>query len=137
MLLCLLLRQSTRVLHSNIILDSHYDYLAVICSQSFSIFLIALDFTNLLFLIFFFFFLNDPAPPEISPLPLHDPLPIWVKQQQLTAQVNPYINQATTPLSNKQSDVAVKLYDGALRLDPGNATATSARVGAITAKAMS
>src|SRR2546421_43782 len=24
----------------------------------------------------FFFFLNDPAPPEISPLPLHDPLPI-------------------------------------------------------------
>src|SRR5258708_327305 len=24
----------------------------------------------------FFFFLNDPAPPEISPLPLHGPLPI-------------------------------------------------------------
>src|SRR2546427_5496710 len=24
----------------------------------------------------FFFFLNDPATPEISPLPLHDPLPI-------------------------------------------------------------
>src|SRR5256885_13144027 len=24
----------------------------------------------------FFFFLNDPAPPETSPLPLHDPLPI-------------------------------------------------------------
>src|SRR5258708_25190135 len=24
----------------------------------------------------FFFFLNDPAPPEISPLPQHDPLPI-------------------------------------------------------------
>src|SRR2546429_49322 len=23
-----------------------------------------------------FFFLNDPAPPEISPFPLHDPLPI-------------------------------------------------------------
>src|ERR1035438_6925563 len=23
-----------------------------------------------------FFFFNDPAPPEISPLPLHDPLPI-------------------------------------------------------------
>src|SRR2546430_398988 len=28
-----------------------------------------------IFLLFFFFF-NDPAPPEISPLPLHDPLPI-------------------------------------------------------------
>jgi tRNA A-37 threonylcarbamoyl transferase component Bud32/tetratricopeptide (TPR) repeat protein len=60
-----------------------------------------------------------------------------LKQQQLTAQVNTYINQATTALSNKQYDVAVKLYDEALRLDPGNATATSARVGAITAKAMS
>src|SRR2546430_15525527 len=24
-----------------------------------------------------FFFLNDPAPPEISPLPLHAALPIW------------------------------------------------------------
>src|SRR2546430_6105746 len=24
-----------------------------------------------------FFFLNDPAPPEISPLPLHDALPIY------------------------------------------------------------
>src|SRR5256885_12813865 len=25
----------------------------------------------------FFFFLNDPAPPEISTLPLHDPFPIF------------------------------------------------------------
>src|SRR5260370_804136 len=25
---------------------------------------------------FFFFFFNDPAPPEFSPLPLHAPLPI-------------------------------------------------------------
>jgi tetratricopeptide (TPR) repeat protein len=59
------------------------------------------------------------------------------KQQQLTAQVNLYINQATTALSNKQYDVAVKLYDEALKLDPGNTTATNARIGAITAKAMS
>src|SRR3989475_8646045 len=29
-----------------------------------------------LFTISFFFFLNDPAPPDIYPLPLHDPLPI-------------------------------------------------------------
>src|SRR5256885_16242670 len=28
-------------------------------------------------LIFSFFFLNDPPPTEISPLPLHDALPIW------------------------------------------------------------
>src|SRR4051794_41716272 len=27
-------------------------------------------------LFFFFFFFNDPAPPDISPLPLHDALPI-------------------------------------------------------------
>src|SRR2546423_13364502 len=26
----------------------------------------------------FFFFLNDPPTPEISPLPLHDALPIWI-----------------------------------------------------------
>src|SRR5256885_5718282 len=26
---------------------------------------------------YFFFFLNDPAPPETYPLPLHDALPIW------------------------------------------------------------
>src|SRR5256885_8146119 len=26
----------------------------------------------------FFFFFNDPAPTEISPLPLHDALPIWL-----------------------------------------------------------
>src|SRR5256885_15529479 len=30
---------------------------------------------------FFFFFLNDPAPPEISPFPLPAPLPIWVEQR--------------------------------------------------------
>src|SRR2546422_627516 len=29
-----------------------------------------------LFPYIFFFFLNDTAPPEFSPLPLHDPLPI-------------------------------------------------------------
>src|SRR2546430_13136057 len=33
----------------------------------------------LAFLFFFFFFLNDPAPPEISPLPLHDALPICAR----------------------------------------------------------
>src|SRR2546426_953018 len=33
-------------------------------------------------LLFFFFFLNNPAPPEISPLPLHDPLPIYPERRQ-------------------------------------------------------
>src|SRR5260370_525513 len=32
--------------------------------------------TRLSFLLAIFFFLKDPAPPEISPFPLHDPLPI-------------------------------------------------------------
>src|ERR1039457_3142829 len=35
---------------------------------------------GLSFLFFFFFFFNDTAPPEISPLPLHDALPIWAPQ---------------------------------------------------------
>src|SRR2546425_5064749 len=33
-------------------------------------------------LFLFFFFFNDPAPPEISPLPLHDPLPIGERAAQ-------------------------------------------------------
>src|SRR5260221_12176714 len=33
-------------------------------------------FLSVLHLSFFFFFLNDPATPEISPLSLHDALPI-------------------------------------------------------------
>src|SRR5256885_5180350 len=33
-------------------------------------------FFLLILFFFFFFFFNDPAPPEISPLPLHDALPI-------------------------------------------------------------
>src|SRR2546430_15297310 len=28
--------------------------------------------------LFSFFFFNDPAPPELFPFPLHDPLPIFV-----------------------------------------------------------
>ena len=59
------------------------------------------------------------------------------KQQQLTAQVNNYINQATTALGNKQYDLAVKLYDEALKLDAGNTTATQGKMGAITARALS
>src|SRR5256885_1933590 len=38
--------------------------------------------------IFFFFFLNDPAPPEISPLPLHAPLPI--SAASLESQMIPF-----------------------------------------------
>jgi len=59
------------------------------------------------------------------------------KQQQLAAQVNAYINQATNALGNKQYDVAIKLYDEALKLDSGNSTATQGKMGAITARALS
>jgi len=59
------------------------------------------------------------------------------KQQQLATQVNSYINQATTALGNKQYDVAIRLYDEALRLDSGNTTATQGKMGAITARALS
>ncbi|PYQ19416.1 MAG: hypothetical protein DMF79_12595 [Acidobacteria bacterium] len=58
-------------------------------------------------------------------------------QQQLAAQVNAYINQATNALGNKQYDVAIKLYDEALKLDSGNTTATQGKMGAITARALS
>src|SRR5256885_3729301 len=34
--------------------------------------------------VFSFFFFNDPAPPEISPLPLHDALPILLRAVGIT-----------------------------------------------------
>src|SRR2546427_10268259 len=45
----------------------------------------------LLYLTLFFFFFNDPPTPEISPLPLHDPLPI----PSLPATATPEIDVAT------------------------------------------
>src|SRR2546425_4444580 len=36
----------------------------------------------------FFFFFNDPAPPEISPLPLHDALPISGVARHIAAGVD-------------------------------------------------
>src|SRR2546430_2487619 len=34
----------------------------------------------------FFFFFNNPAPPEISPFPLHAPLPIWAGELRFIAE---------------------------------------------------
>src|SRR5258706_16050300 len=36
---------------------------------------------SLIFTIYFFFFFNDTAPTEISPLPLPDALPIWLQAE--------------------------------------------------------
>src|SRR5256886_4112306 len=38
---------------------------------------------------YFFFFFNDPAPPEISPLPLHDPLPISSRAEKWNRSNSP------------------------------------------------
>src|SRR3989338_2300700 len=35
-------------------------------------------------------FFNDPAPPEISPLPLHDALPIWPRRRALRGRPGRY-----------------------------------------------
>jgi tRNA A-37 threonylcarbamoyl transferase component Bud32/tetratricopeptide (TPR) repeat protein len=59
------------------------------------------------------------------------------KQQLLTAQVNKYVNDASTALGNKQYDAAIKLYDEALKLDGSNVAAIQGRTGAITARALS
>src|SRR2546421_8837633 len=53
-------------------------YVLVIRSYIFSTFSFVFTFylNPVLLLLFFFFFFNDTATPEISPLPLHDALPI-------------------------------------------------------------
>src|SRR5258708_532669 len=38
---------------------------------------------------FLFFFLNDTAPPEISPLPLHDALPIYCRRRSVSRRWRP------------------------------------------------
>jgi serine/threonine protein kinase/tetratricopeptide (TPR) repeat protein len=58
-------------------------------------------------------------------------------QTQTAAQVNGLVNQATTALSNKQYDAAIKLYDDALRLDKDNVVAMQGRTAAVTAKTLS
>ena len=58
------------------------------------------------------------------------------KQQQTQAQVTAYIGKATDQLAAKNYDAAIVLYDEALKLDPGNATATQGRIGALTAKSV-
>src|SRR5256885_13445928 len=48
--------------------------------------------------VFFFFFLNDTAPPKLSPLPLHAPLPICCTQSPPPRPVAPASPPQSPPL---------------------------------------
>src|SRR5256885_10215168 len=64
---------------------------------------------------FFFFFFNDPAPPEISPLPLHDALPIFGFRRSpataLSADVEHILNLACVAISAEQVGAAQRAFD--------------------------
>ena len=59
-----------------------------------------------------------------------------LKTQQAQAQITTYISKATDQLAARNYDAAIALYDEALKLDAGNATATQGRIGAITSKSI-
>src|SRR5256885_12942351 len=60
---------------------------------------------------FFFFFLKDPAPPESSPLPLHDPLPI-PRAAQASPRDAPFFLQAVEALGVEREDARAELRLG-------------------------
>jgi hypothetical protein len=64
------------------------------------------------------------------------PPPLPPAAQQTATQVAGFLRQADDALENKQYDVAIKLYEDALRLDPQNARADQGRSGAITARSV-
>src|SRR2546430_13070685 len=85
--------------------------------------------TNLRFLIFFlrwsnihrdsfFFFLNDPAPPEISPLPLHAALPISWRPVPRRSQPRPDLlgqrrrdpDRKSTRLNSSHSQISYAVF---------------------------
>ena len=67
-----------------------------------------------------------PAPPPVAAGPSEDP-----QRAQAAAQVQQLLGQAETALGARQYDAAVSSLDGALRLEPGNARATSLRGDAV------
>src|SRR2546422_7230837 len=72
--------------------------------------------------IFFFFFLNDTAPPEIYPLPLHDALPIL----RLDASYSEiYLGMGRAYVEIGQPRQAVEYFRRAARLLPRSEEHTS------------
>src|SRR2546422_9870487 len=59
--------------------------------------------SSILFFIFFFFFLNDTPPPEISPLPLHDALPIYPPPPPIAGPRTASTSGATSSARSRRS----------------------------------
>jgi hypothetical protein len=73
-----------------------------------------------------------PTPrPTPSPVAPAGPSPEVLRAQQVAAQVDGLLGQAQSALASRQYDAAVGRLDEALRLDPGNARATSLRTDAV------
>src|SRR2546429_6527471 len=83
---------------------------------------------------FFFFFLNDPAPPEISTLPLPDALPILMPFEALaTPQVtSPNVPEIQAPQGAKRSDISFAAPQATEKLDQPTATVPPQAAGKIT-----
>jgi tetratricopeptide (TPR) repeat protein len=56
--------------------------------------------------------------------------------EEVTAQVNAALNEASSALQNKQYEAAIAAYERALALDPGNAAAQTGRQAAIGSKSL-
>jgi hypothetical protein len=75
-----------------------------------------------------------PTPPPAAPA---GPSPEVLRAQQTAAQVDALVGQAQSALAARQYDAAVGRLDEALRLDPGNARATSLRTDAVRRRDLS
>src|SRR2546422_10093153 len=70
-----------------------------------------------------FFFFKDPAPTEISPLPLHDALPIWphavINFERYESALREATNPNDAPLSRRHDIMSHWAESGLFALMPG------------------